>query len=245
MRMRRRKDNEEGSPRWMTTYSDLVTQLLIFFVMLYSFSVIDIQKFQAFLASFQGAGILEQGPSPMQEAVPPTSTISPPEGTELPNPSEITPEQNFFEVYQNVVAFLEESGLSDKVEVEFVERGVLLRIPENLLFETGKADLGPKAVELLDKLTPLFEELPYVISVEGHTDPRPINTVEFPTNWELSTARAARVVRYFTENKGLEPHRFVAIGYGPYHPLVDNNNLENMALNRRVEILINSTTFFE
>lgn len=224
----------------MLTYSDFITLVLTFFVLLYSFSNLDVQKFRVFLASFQGVGILNQGPAPMEpEEVQQETTQVP---MFQPNPSLLEAtrqlQQTLEEIYTSVQSYLREYGLEDKVELRYTDRGVALDIKEKILFDTGKADLKPEAKVLLDRLAQLFAKLPYQISVEGHTDSRPIHTVEFPSNWELSTARAARVVRYFTEVHRLNPGRFAAVGYGEFRPLVPNDSEKNMALNRRVVMVI-------
>lgn len=239
-RRRRQQEESTGPAEWLLTYADFITLVLTFFVLLYSFSNLDVLKFRAFLASFQGMGILRQGPQPME----PEEVQQEVEQVPMfqPNPSILEAsrqlQQKLEEIYATVQAYLVEHGLEDKVELRFTERGVALDIKERILFDTGKADLKPEAKEVLDRLAGLFKRLPYQISVEGHTDSRPIHTIEFPTNWELSTARAARVVRYFTEVHRLDPRRFAAVGYGEFRPLVPNTSEKNMALNRRVVMAI-------
>jgi len=240
LRRKKSEAEESGPGEWLLTYSDFITLVLTFFVLLYSFSNLDVQKFRTFVASFQGVGILNQGPAPMQaKEVREESSQVP---MFQPNPSYLEAarqlQQTLEEIYTTVQSYLREYGLEDKVELRYTDRGVALDIKEKILFDTGKADLKPEARVLLDRLAGLFGRLPYQIQVEGHTDTRPIHTVEFPTNWELSTARSARVVRYFTEVHGLDPRKFAAVGYGEFRPLVPNDSEEHMALNRRVVMVI-------
>lgn len=231
----------------MVTYSDLVTLLLVFFVLLFSFSSIDVAKLKAFVASFQGVGILDWGPQPFQEVqeMDSLTDTSDSMSTQLPQPQNISSAESFTEVYAMVNSYIDENKLSNVVEVSLQERGVALDIKEKILFDTGKAELKPEAEEVLDKLSDLFAKLPYEISVEGHTDERPIHTAQFPTNWELSTARAARVVRYFIEDHRLDPLKFAAVGFGQYRPVAPNDSLENMALNRRVVLVINAKNIYQ
>jgi len=235
---RRRKKNEGGAPEWMVTYSDMVTLLLTFFVLLYSFSNIDLQKFNAFLASFQGQGILSFGNAPFEEFASGTEF----EAAERPLASEatsiLTIDTKTSEVVEMVQSFIAEMGLDAEINVYEVKQGIALNIKDRILFDSGKADLKSNAKKLLDPLAKLFGMMQQEIWVEGHTDNRPINTKEYPTNWELSTARASRVIRYFVEKKGLDPRRFAAIGYGEFKPLVPNNSLSNMQQNRRVVMII-------
>jgi len=235
---RRRKTEEEGAPAWMTTYSDLMTLVLVFFVLLFSFSSMDRVKFQRFLASYQGMGILSGGVSSIVETEPAPEDYP---QIDYPEANALAQAREMMATYQTVKDFLAQNGLEAVVEVRYEERGIALDIKEGILFDSGKADLKPEARNLLDKLYGLFSQLPNDIRVEGYTDNRPIRTVEFPSNWELSTARACRVIRYFIERHDLAPERFVAVGYGEYRPLFPNDTPEHMAENRRVVLLIGMT----
>lgn len=232
---------DEGAPPWTLTFSDMVTLLLVFFVFLYSMSAIDVAKFKAFISSFQGVGVLDWGPAPVEESPPSTEAI----------PQVVISEQlmvsqaNLTQAYQMVTSYLKEHGLEDEVGVRMEQRGIALEIKDRILFDSGKADLKPESKRVLDPLAGLFERLQNEILVEGHTDSRPINTVQFPTNWELSTARAARVVRYFVDTHRLDARKFAAVGYGEFRPVAPNDSWENMALNRRVVILINAVNPYE
>lgn len=141
-------------------------------------------------------------------------------------------------VYSELQSYLQETGLNDMVTISYEDRGVAINIGEQILFDTGKANLRPEALGLLDRLAEFFQRIPYQVSIEGHTDSRPINTVEFPSNWELSSARAARVVRYLTTAHALEPSRFAAVGFGEFRPVAPNDTEENMQANRRVVMVI-------
>jgi len=118
------------------------------------------------------------------------------------------------------------------------EKGLIVSLKEKILFETGKANLPPEAKEVLDKLYPVFLEIPNQIIVEGHTDNVPIKTVQFPSNWELSTTRATEVVRYLIEEKNFPKEKIAATGYGEYHPVASNETAEGRTENRRVDFVI-------
>ncbi len=237
--MSRAKKPEEpkaGLPEWMATFSDLVTLLMCFFVLLFSFSSIDAQKFKAVMQSFQGsAGILPGGLSLSEgdlvfSGMPESQVSGPPQENE-----------NLEELKEQVEKYLEQNDLEANVLVELDSRGLLLRFKENVLFDSGKSDLKPDAQKILGFLgnilnTPEFAER--YIRVEGHTDNVPIRTLQFPSNWELSTSRAASVIRYYIENSQLRPDRFTASGYGEYYPVASNDTTGGRALNRRVDIVI-------
>ncbi|MGI6555666.1 MAG: flagellar motor protein MotB [Bacillota bacterium] len=225
-----KKKPAAGGNEWLITYSDLVTLLLVFFVLLYAFSKVDLEKFQGFVESFQGQGVLMEGSGVLEE-----SLVG---GQEDKAPMEAFSQGNVEGMYQVTIQFLRKEGLLDLVEVSYQEVGVALNIKEAILFDSGNAVLKPGARELLNRLAGFLDEIPNEIVVEGHTDNRPISTLRYPSNWELSVDRAVKVVRYLTEEEGLEPGKFVALGYGEHRPEVPNTTAENRAKNRRVMIII-------
>ncbi len=257
-RFYKKKSQEPGAPLWMVTFSDMVTLILVFFVLLYSFSVIDAVKFRRFINSFQGVGILNSGQEPLDvpsdieikeyiildnETIDDKIVKDSPWDNELH--SDILEENPLVEVYHTVLEYIEEHELGGVVDVRFEVRGIALEIKDRILFDSAKADLKPEAKEILNKLAPMLKDLPYMTSIEGHTDNRPINTPEFPSNWELSVARALSVTRYFIDELNLEPERFAVVGLGEYHPVAPNDGPENWQLNRRVIIVINAENPFE
>lgn len=233
-----RKKRDQDSPHWMTTFSDLMTLLLVFFVLLYSFSIIDVEKFQRFMASFQGTGVLDFGEKPLDKDKDHDYDKLEEDNQELLD--NLRKQDPLVEVYLAVQEYIESNDLSTEITVRYSERGVALEIKDKILFASGKAYLKPEARKLLQELSGLLTELTYPISIEGHTDNRPIHNAEFPSNWELSAARAVAVVRHLAETLGMDPKRLSAVGYGEFHPIVPNDSPENMAQNRRVVIVINS-----
>ncbi|MBT9134905.1 MAG: Photosystem I P700 chlorophyll a apoprotein A2 [Firmicutes bacterium] len=190
-------------------------------------------KFRRFLASFQGVGVLDGGTTP-------NTTIVMPEE----NPNEVATEQlgpfwaDSGRMMTHVQEYLESQGIEAEVRAFREERGVLLELQDRVLFDSGQATLRQDGLTLLGKLVTLFSEMPNEIAVEGHTDNVPINTPEYPSNWELSAARSARVVRYFVEIRGLTPERFSAIGYGEFRPVDSNATAVGRSRNRRVVFVI-------
>ncbi|MDQ7793175.1 MAG: OmpA family protein [bacterium] len=233
--MSRRDDHpaRQSAPFWMSSYADLVTQILIFFVLLYSMSVIDIQRFSAALASVQHTlGI------PPGTVEPPPLLFDPADGTELADLDELIFQRDLAQLL-GVYRRLElEVGDAAQAELLLEERGIVVRFPERILFDTGSADLRPEALAALDHLLPILADIPNAIRVEGHTDSRPISTIQFPSNWELSTARATAVIRYLIEFRGMDPLRLSAAGYAEFRPLAPDTTPEAMARNRRVDLVI-------
>jgi chemotaxis protein MotB len=216
----------------MTTFSDMMTLLLTFFILLYSISSLDAEKFREIAASLQQ---VLTGSKQILESDASNGSV-PLDNTHLINKQ--GNEGDIAEIYQKVLEYIREQGLEADVSIRYDQRGVILNINDKILFDTGKANLKPESIVILKKLKGLLTSMPNDIVVEGHTDDVPINTPEYPTNWELSVARAVTVVRYFIDAEGVDPARFSAAGSGEYHPIVPNTSPENRSLNRRVELLI-------
>ncbi len=125
------------------------------------------------------------------------------------------------------------------VEAVVVETGVMVSVSDAFLFESGRADISPDAHQLLNGIALLLKAKDYPILAEGHTDNRPISTLRYPSNWELSADRAVRVVKYLHEQGGILPWRLSAVGYGESRPKADNSTPKGRVQNRRVEIFIN------
>lgn len=212
---------------WVMTYADMMSLLLTFFVLIVSFSSLQQSKFKQAAQSLQEAfGILQH-----QESV-----------IEFKNPvypdrvNEAEDADVYYEM-QELEAVILESGLDSEVEIQLQDNGVMFRIQAPFLFGSGLADLRDEPRNVLDELSILFKKFPYLIRIEGHTDSIPINSERFPSNWELSSARAVTVARYF-QGLGLPPERIAATGYGEYHPIGDNSSDQGREKNRRVEIFL-------
>ncbi|HHV61046.1 MAG TPA: OmpA family protein [Firmicutes bacterium] len=228
----RATDEQSSSPPWMTTYGDMMTLLMCFFVLLFAFSRIDIIKFRQAVISLQGAlGVLTGGPRPLNLGDLPA-----------PKPPSENPEarerRNLMGVMRKFEGYLREKGLSNDVELKLDERGLVVSFMDKVLFDRGEATLKPDAKKVLNEVAGLIRKLPNDIRIEGHTCDLPIHSARFPSNWELSTARATEVLRYLVEVLHLPPERFSAMGYGQYHPKVPNTSERNRALNRRVDMVI-------
>lgn len=224
MRRRKRVEKQPASPLWMTTYADMVTNLLALFVLLYAFSVLDVERFQTILTSFQAyAGVLDNGQLVGEQEL------------ETPTPM-LNPKQR--DVAQQLGGFVEKQGLSADVEVIPTPEGVVLRINDEVMFASGQAELRPSAKQILKNLVSLLEQYPYPLRIEGHTDSVPINNAQFPSNWELSVYRASRVVRYLEEISSIPSERLSAVGYGEHRPVAPNDTPKNRQRNRRVDIIV-------
>jgi chemotaxis protein MotB len=139
-----------------------------------------------------------------------------------------------FEELESLSARLDFEG---EVNLAFTKEGLVMRLSEKALFDSGVAAVSPEAYPLLGKIGAIIAKTAYFIRIEGHTDNLPIHTRVFPSNWELSTARAVNVLRYFIETHKIDPQRLAAVGFAEYQPLTSNNMQPNQSKNRRVEII--------
>ncbi len=238
MRNRRNKKNEDASSQnWLTTYGDLITLLLTFFVFLFSFSTIDAQKFKAIVASLQGyPGVLESGFS-----IDDISSIGKEGEDDILDNASIDENNGFVSLYDDIRGYIKQNNINAEVIISESQTEILIRFIDSILFDSGKADIKQEAYPILNKIAQVFkvyEDHIKGIRIEGHTDNRPINTKEFPSNWELSTTRAVRVLRYFIEEKDISSDILSAVGYGEYQPIAPNDTAYSRALNRRVDFVI-------
>lgn len=238
-RLKRQEDSSGGSPGWMTTFSDLMSLLLTFFILLYSMSTIDVLKFKNITNSLQailsgvGQPVVIDGGYNSSDEVPIDDLIERDEEIK----SDVTSKKIRI-MYDKVTSYVLDKGLDAKVTVTSNKRGVFVDIKEAILFEPGKAELKESGVQILKQLEGLVNDFDNEIVIEGHTDDVPMNSPLYPSNWELSTARGVSVVRYLSEVGNIDPERLSAIGYGEFRPMVPNEGALGRAANRRVNILI-------
>ena len=260
--MAKRKEDAPpaGSPAWMATFSDLMNLLLCFFVMLFAMSTVDAEKFEQLAASFTeaysifsggaqsiGDGILiSNGVSQLNELDDYMYQMGKQADSESKNDvlEEIEQEQlKESESLAEIIAeILEEESLAAQVDIDFTSQYVSLTLNGALLFDSGSAELKENSKPMLDKIGVILKKYgKSIIEIEGHTDNVPINTAQFKSNNELSSARALSVFEYLVENADLDPAMVKHSGRGEYVPIADNSTPEGRAQNRRVEIKIYHT----
>lgn len=223
-RYRRHDDNKEDLGRWLLTYADLITLLLAFFIVMYSMSQIDAKKFGKMAEALHG--VLKGGDNILAN------------GEQKTKGHGLLKLGNLRMLQRQVEERFTTLGKQEEVQTEITERGLVVHILESTLFKEGSANLEPRAMEVLDLIYENIKGVPNHIRVEGHTDDRPINTVQYPSNWELSATRATQVAQYFINNYSLPPGKISALGYSEYRPVRPNNSIENRAKNRRVDVVI-------
>ncbi|MCK4578895.1 MAG: OmpA family protein [Candidatus Marinimicrobia bacterium] len=216
------------APFWLTTYGDMVTLLLTFFVLMFAMSTINERKFLQASYSLQAAlGVLEKNISVIGEE---SMAI----GTTGLNEDQI----DLLRSLDAIAELFEDVVLQEVASMEVVGPGqVVVRLGDELLFDPGRANLKPEARLVLRGIVQSIVGKTDQVWVEGHTDNLPINNVEFSSNWELSTARAVSVVRVL-QKEGVPAEQLAAVGHSEYIPLGPNSTAAGRALNRRVELYI-------
>jgi len=218
---------KQGLDDWVMTYGDMMSLLLTFFVLIVSFSSMQETKFQQAANSLRDAfGVLAT----------PESVISFNDPL-VPNHNPSDEESDVLYEVRQVEKMILDAELDKQVAVEVRDDGVLFRLNAPFLFKSGGAELAEEPKGVLEEMSKFFTKFPYKIEVDGHTDDIPIGSERFPSNWELSAARAVTVARYF-QSVGMPPERIAATGYGEFHPIADNATPEGREKNRRVEIFL-------
>ncbi len=244
--------------RWLVSYADFITLLFAFFVTMYSVSRVDGKKLGSAVESLQRAlgSVMpiqmthkEPGVFPNQ-VVPIHFSLTPIEGKAYTADA-----RGLIKMAEDVKKGIEEitkdktsktpSSLAHQIKFILEKRGLVIRISEHIFFNSGEAIIRPEMEPILQVLGRTLEKVPNHIRIEGHTDNVPINTARFPSNWELSTARATTIVRYLLDHFQFDPDRLSATGYAEFRPVDTNATPEGRMQNRRVDFVILSNKEME
>lgn len=221
-----------GALRWLLTYADMITLLMAFFIMLYSMSVLNLAKFQQVAVSIKSGfgGELEGRGRSILGSAGQFSIRPTPIGDTAGVPNQTV---------KKIQTMIKDQKLENKVRLRVDERGLVISLStDKVLFGPGRASLSPSAMKIIDAVAGSVKDIPNEVRVEGHTCDLPIRSPEFPSNWELSTARATNVIRYLIDKKGFQPDRLSAAGYADSRELVPNTSESNRVINRRVDIVV-------
>jgi chemotaxis protein MotB len=255
------EEEHENEERWLLTYADMITLLMVLFMVLFAISSVNTAKLDALSKSLSeaisgkivtgGPAIQETGGADSTKPAPPSATIPPiqpvvetdssaksgqPGGAAA---SALKEEENFRKLKQEIDQYASSHGLEKSLQTRVARRGLVIRLlTDNVLFGSGQAQLAPASEGLLSAISRLLvTEVRHPIIVEGHTDSRAVNTSQFPTNWELSTARATQVVRFFIRHH-VAARRLQAAGVAAQRPISSNASAGGRSRNRRVEIVL-------
>ncbi len=221
------KMESAGMMRWLLTYADMITLLLALFIILFAISTISRVKFQTFAKDIS-AGFNND-----------YAINNPPNGGTTGSQTGSNGEANLKTIQIQVKSYVRQKQLEKKVETRIDKRGLVITLlTDKALYDSGSAVLKPETAQLLDDVVKQLRAHSNEIRVEGNTDTDPIATSSYPTNWELSTARATGVLRYLVEHDQFDPRRISAAGYGQFQPRIPNDTEAHKQLNRRVDIVI-------
>lgn len=227
--MAKRHVEEEGvgnHERWLLTYADLITLLMIFFIVMYSMSAVDNNKFMAMAEQMgvvfgngQVISVKDSGAGGLLKDIP------------------YNPKVELDETQMKLQEYIEANGLGSMASIYKDERGMVVSLSEGLLFSSGSAELDEKSNEILKKISGAISGLPNYVRVEGFTDNVPISSGRYKSNWELASQRAINVAQILIDG-GFAPQRISTVSYGEYRPTVPNDNEIDRKLNRRVDIVV-------
>ncbi|ADZ85612.1 flagellar motor protein MotB [Cellulosilyticum lentocellum] len=234
--MAKKKPKKENSERWLLTYSDLITLLMIFFVVMYSMSNVDSKKYEELAGSLSNSLGILQGGVGMSNANAAGTDSS------IPFHQTISASQ---EIQTKLKDYLETHDLTEQVSLHVEPQGLTLSFDDNILFDSGKADIQSAYKKNLLEICDILKTFTNDVVVEGHTDNLPIHTSQFSSNWELASIRAINVVHLFIDEGKLPASKLSAISYGEYRPIASNDTPEGRAKNRRIDIILLSSTFYE
>jgi chemotaxis protein MotB len=246
-RKRHEPHEEHPDESWLLPYSDLMTLLLALFIVLFAASSVNTTKFEemsrAFKTAFSsGIGILDNGGVTQDDQLKRRTADNldhKDDGKKSRKTLEQEEQHNLEELKQQIDKYIQKNGLSTQLETQLNQSQLLITIRDNALFPSGSASIKKDSQKLASAIGQMLQQYPdYEILVTGHTDDQPINTSEFPSNWELSSKRAINFMKILLENTAFDPKRFSAIGYGEFRPLESNLTDAGRAKNRRVEVSI-------
>jgi chemotaxis protein MotB len=254
-RRKRHDDHEEhvNHERWLITYADMITLLMVLFIVLFAIGQTDLKKFNQLKNSFNNS-LGGKNPNPAIEGgtgnldgeqnIDPGLNLDKQAALALQekkaHDAAVTQENNTLQHAEDEIkTALTAHGLADSANFRLESRGLVVTIvTDQVLFDLGSAGLRQGGQAVLDGMAPALASLPNPIAIEGHTDNQPIHSALFATNWELSTARATSVLRYLTDTKGIAPSRISAAGYADQRPIVPNDTDAHRSQNRRVEVVV-------
>lgn len=258
MARKKKVPEQVNHERWLVSYADFITLLFAFFTTMYAISTVDAHKMgkmvMSMRASFDGGVFnasgdrltLSQGPGGSNPALLSRHLIEPvrvqPEGSLRDSKEKRgeggTPDKGLVAIKKNVEALVGAEALKGRVQTRLEGRGLVITLGEGGFFDSGSEEIKPEGKVLLNAIATGLAKADNHIRVEGHTDNVPIKNLRFPSNWELSTARATAVIAHLITKFGLTPNRISAAGYGEFHPVMSNQTPEGRARNRRIDIVV-------
>jgi chemotaxis protein MotB len=254
MALKKEPEKHVNHERWLVSYADFITLLFAVFVTLYAMSQSDKKKVEEVMASIQQSfGMVQAGaPSPKMNVLPSSQmNITPslrPEIAIVPGTKSVrgqiktrADEKDFRQIKSSIEAYLVKQGAQNKVSLTITRRGLIVSLKEAGFFDSGQSQIKPSAYELINTIAEAMSQYNNPLRLEGHTDNIPISSAQFPSNWELSTARAVNGLKYLIKHFDVDPDKISATGYAEFRPLADNATPDGRAKNRRVDLVMLSS----
>jgi chemotaxis protein MotB len=261
MARRRRQEVHVNQERWLISYADFITLLFAFFVVMYSISQVNDSKYRVlsdtFIEAFNQPTNARTNAEPQDDVSPSTAIITPidmgqtaiepvsgdesspaPTEIEIQDPESSLNTSDELTQISDLVAGKFEQLIDDQlIQISSNELWLQIELKDSILFPSGSAETSNQAQKIFDEIAGILRNYSNPVQVEGFTDNIPIKSIKYPTNWELSTARASAIVKYLA-SKGVAPERLSAVGYGEYQPVAANDTEQGRAQNRRVAIMV-------
>jgi chemotaxis protein MotB len=240
-RKKKQRHEEHIDESWLVPYADILTLLLALFIVLFASSSVDAVRFQQLSNVFNQVFTSGTGFMDFPSDSPSTEPTSPEQRTGAEDLEKLgkNEQEELTEVQERVNAYIEKNDLTDKLGTNLTDEGMVISIRENVLFESGVAEVRSENRKIAKEISELLVmDLPRNIIVSGHTDNIPIKNSTYESNWDLSVMRSVNFMKLLLENKDLDPEMFSAKGHGEFKPVASNETKKGRAKNRRVEILI-------
>jgi chemotaxis protein MotB len=254
MAIKKEPEKPANHERWLVSYADFITLLFAVFVVLYAMGQSDKKKVEEVMQSIQASfGMANSGAvAPkinvitskainIMPSLKPELSIAPSGRTGRGQSRTRAEEKDFRQIKSSIEAYLIKQGAQHKVSLNISRRGLIVSLKEAGFFDSGQAQIKPEAYELINTISEVMTQYNNPLRVEGHTDNIPINSSQFPSNWELSTARATNGLKYLIKHFDVDPDKISATGYAEFRPIADNSTSEGRGKNRRVDLVMLSS----
>jgi len=254
MALKKAPEKAPNHERWLVSYADFITLLFAVFVVLYAMGQTDKKKTEEVIASLQSSfglatigatapkmNVIPSKPISIMPSLKPELSITPAGRTGRGQARTRAEEKDFRQIKSSIEAYLVKQGAQNKVSLNITRRGLIVSLKEAGFFDSGQSQIKPEAYELINTISEVMTQYNNPLRVEGHTDNVPISSAQFPSNWELSTARATNGLKYLIKHFEVDPDKISATGYAEFRPIADNASPDGRAKNRRVDLVMLSS----
>jgi chemotaxis protein MotB len=254
MAIKKEPEKPANHERWLVSYADFITLLFAVFVVLYAMGQSDKKKVEEVMQSIQASfgmanagavapkiNVITSKSISIMPSLKPELSIAPSGRAGRGQGRTRAEEKDFRQIKSSIEAYLVKQGAQHKVSLNITRRGLIVSLKEAGFFDSGQAQIRTDAYELINTISEVMTQYNNPLRVEGHTDNIPISSSQFPSNWELSTARATNGLKYLIKHFDVDPDKISATGYAQYRPIADNSTAEGRGKNRRVDLVMLSS----